>query len=96
MVIGAKVEAQQFGVANASELVWFGILGLAHGQGNGFINYPVLIDSLASKKLSTTKLFSMDLGRQFSPGGELSSEYPTNRCCPKTIGVKGSFLHVPC
>ncbi len=70
MIIGAKVEGQQFGVANSSELVWFGILGLAHGQGNGFIKYPLLIDSVAARGLANSKLFSIDLGKQSSPGGE--------------------------
>ncbi|KAI1359061.1 aspartic peptidase domain-containing protein [Xylaria arbuscula] len=73
-ISGTKVEAQQFGVANSSELVWFGILGLAHGQGNGFINYPVLVDSLTSKKIATTRLFSVDLGKQPSPGGAVTGE----------------------
>ncbi|KAJ3564483.1 hypothetical protein NPX13_g7825 [Xylaria arbuscula] len=73
-ISGTKVEAQQFGVANSSELVWFGILGLAHGQGNGFINYPVLVDSLTSKKIVTTRLFSVDLGKQPSPGGAVTGE----------------------
>ncbi|KAI1421477.1 aspartic peptidase domain-containing protein [Xylaria sp. FL1777] len=73
-ISGAKVEGQQFGVANSSELVWFGILGLAHGQGNGFINYPLLVDSITSRGYANTKLFSMDLGKQFSPGGAITGE----------------------
>ncbi|KAI0517040.1 aspartic peptidase domain-containing protein [Xylaria bambusicola] len=73
-ISGAKIENQQFGVANSSELVWFGILGLAHGQGNGFINYPVLIDSITAKGLAKTKMFSMDLGNQISPGGAVVGE----------------------
>ncbi|KAI0429877.1 aspartic peptidase domain-containing protein [Xylaria sp. FL1042] len=73
-ISGAKVESQQFGVANKSELVWFGILGLAHGMGKGVINYPLLIDSLATEGLANTKMFSMDLGKQFSPGGAITGE----------------------
>jgi hypothetical protein len=66
---GAKIEQQQFGVANSSDLVWFGIMGLAHGQGNGFIEYPLIIDSLSAQGFTNTKLFSMDLGGQVAPGG---------------------------
>ncbi|KAI3331101.1 aspartic peptidase domain-containing protein [Ustulina deusta] len=73
-ISGAKVEGQQFGVANSSELVWFGILGLAHGQGNGFIKYPLLIDSVAARGLANSKLFSIDLGKQSSPGGAITGE----------------------
>lgn len=67
---GAKIKDQQFGVANTSDLVWFGIMGLGHGFGNGFIDYPLVIDSLATQGLTNTKLFSMDLGKQIKPGGE--------------------------
>ncbi|TGJ76611.1 hypothetical protein E0Z10_g10848 [Xylaria hypoxylon] len=73
-ISGAKVQGQQFGVANSSELVWFGIMGLAHGQGNGFIKYPLVIDSIASQGLSNTKLFSLDLGKQVNPGGAITGE----------------------
>ncbi|KAI1296951.1 aspartic peptidase domain-containing protein [Xylaria venustula] len=73
-ISGVKIDGQQFGVANSSELVWFGILGLAHGQGKGVINYPLLIDSVAARGLSNSKLFSMDLGKQFSPGGAITGE----------------------
>ncbi|KAI0160171.1 acid protease [Xylariaceae sp. FL1272] len=73
-ISGAKVADQQFGVANSSELVWFGIMGLGHGQGNGFINYPIIIDSLADQGFTNTKLFSMDLGGQASPGAAVTGE----------------------
>ncbi|KAI1346313.1 aspartic peptidase domain-containing protein [Xylaria sp. FL0043] len=43
-------------------------------MGKGVINYPLLIDSLATKGLADTKLFSMDLGKQFSPGGAITGE----------------------
>ncbi|KAH8159875.1 hypothetical protein CIB48_g8366 [Xylaria polymorpha] len=73
-ISGVRIQDQQFGVANSSELVWFGIMGLGHGQGNGFINYPLVIDSLAAQGLTNTKLFSMDLGRQVSPGAVITGE----------------------
>ncbi|KAI0404741.1 acid protease [Xylaria palmicola] len=73
-ISGAKIAQQQFGVANASEQVWFGIMGLAHGLGNGFIKYPIVIDSLAAQGFTNTKLFSMDLGRQASPGAIVTGE----------------------
>ncbi|KAI8626202.1 acid protease [Xylariaceae sp. FL1651] len=73
-ISGAKVEAQQFGVANTSDLVWFGIMGLAHGLGNGFIQYPLIIDSLAAQGFTSTKLFSMDLGGQVDPGATITGE----------------------
>ncbi|KAI0530342.1 aspartic peptidase domain-containing protein [Xylaria digitata] len=49
-------------------------MGLAHGQGNGFAKYPLIIDSLAAQNFTNTKLFSMDLGRQVSPGGAITGE----------------------
>ncbi|KAI0439149.1 acid protease [Xylaria telfairii] len=73
-ISGVRIQDQQFGVANSSELVWFGIMGLGHGQGNGFINYPLVIDSLAAQGFTNTKLFSMDLGRQVSPGAVITGE----------------------
>ncbi|KAJ2984885.1 hypothetical protein NUW58_g5823 [Xylaria curta] len=66
--VGSRIKGQQFGVANTSEVVWFGIMGLGHGQGNGFIDYPLVIDSLAAQGLTNTKLFSMDLGKQIMHG----------------------------
>ncbi|KAI1131448.1 aspartic peptidase domain-containing protein [Nemania abortiva] len=73
-ISGTKIKDQQFGVANTSDLVWFGIMGLGHGQGNGFINYPLVVDSLAAQKVTNTKLFSMDLGRQTNPGATITGE----------------------
>ncbi|KAI0104711.1 aspartic peptidase domain-containing protein [Nemania sp. FL0031] len=73
-ISGTKIKDQQFGVANTSDLVWFGIMGLGHGQGNGFINYPLVVDSLAAQKVTNTKLFSMDLGRQMNPGATITGE----------------------
>ncbi|KAI2631214.1 aspartic peptidase domain-containing protein [Xylaria nigripes] len=67
-ISGVKIEAQQFGVANSSDLVWFGIMGLGHGLGNGFIDHPLVVDSLAAQGLTNTKLFSLDLGGQINPG----------------------------
>lgn len=68
--IGAKIQGQQFGVANTSELVWFGIMGLARGWGAGSLSYPLVVDSLAAQGFTNTKLFSVDLGKQVNPGGE--------------------------
>ncbi|KAI1322318.1 aspartic peptidase domain-containing protein [Xylariaceae sp. FL0255] len=73
-ISGATIEAQQFGVANSSDLVWFGIMGLGHGQGNGFINYPLVIDSLYNQGFTNTRLFSLDLGGQASPGAVITGE----------------------
>ncbi|KAI1742370.1 acid protease [Xylaria scruposa] len=71
-ISGTRIQNQQFGVANSSELVWFGIMGL--GQGNGFINYPLIVDSLEAQGLTNTRLFSMNLGRQVSPGAVITGE----------------------
>ncbi|RYP42705.1 hypothetical protein DL767_000074 [Monosporascus sp. MG133] len=71
----ARIQRQQFGVSNRSEVVWFGIMGLAHGLGgsgtdiNGFLNYPGIIDSLAAQSFTQSKLFSLDLGGQIRPPG---------------------------
>ncbi|KAI1633054.1 aspartic peptidase domain-containing protein [Biscogniauxia mediterranea] len=73
-ISGAKVESQQFGVANKSDMVWFGIMGLGHGLGNGFINYPLVIDSLAAQGLTNSKLFSLDLGAQANPGAAVTGQ----------------------
>ncbi|KAI3317273.1 acid protease [Xylariaceae sp. AK1471] len=73
-ISGAKIEQQQFGVANSSDLVWFGIMGLAHGQGNGFIEYPLIIDSLSAQGFTNTKFFSLDLGGQVAPGAAVTGE----------------------
>ncbi|KAI5920594.1 aspartic peptidase domain-containing protein [Camillea tinctor] len=73
-ISGAKVESQQFGVANKSDTVWFGIMGLGHGLGNGFINYPLVIDSLAAQGLTNSKLFSLDLGTQPKPGAAVTGQ----------------------
>ncbi|KAI1259668.1 acid protease [Xylariaceae sp. FL1019] len=73
-ISGARIADQQFGVANSSDLVWFGIMGLGHGQGNGFIDYPIIIDSLADQGFTNTKLFSMDLGGQPAPGAAITGE----------------------
>ncbi|KAK8100235.1 hypothetical protein PG999_010609 [Apiospora kogelbergensis] len=66
---GAKITAQQFGVANMSDAVWFGIMGLARGRGNGFINYNTIVDSIAAQGYANSRLFSMDLGPQGQPAG---------------------------
>lgn len=63
------IEQQQFGVANDTELVWFGIMGLAKGLGNGFIQYPLIVDSLSAQGFTNTKLFSINLGTQATGGG---------------------------
>ncbi|KAI0592921.1 aspartic peptidase domain-containing protein [Biscogniauxia sp. FL1348] len=73
-ISGAKVESQQFGVANKSDMVWFGIMGLGHGLGNGFINYPLVMDSLAAQGLTNSKLFSLDLGAQANPGAAVTGQ----------------------
>ncbi|KAJ8113662.1 hypothetical protein ONZ43_g5108 [Nemania bipapillata] len=73
-ISGTKIKDQQFGVANTSDLVWFGIMGLGHGLGNGFIDYPLIVDSLAAQRVTNTKLFSMDLGRQMNPGAVITGE----------------------
>ncbi|KAH9905862.1 acid protease [Xylariomycetidae sp. FL2044] len=73
-ISGAKVEQQQFGVANESDLVWFGIMGLGYGLGNGFINYPLIIDSLVAQGYTNSKLFSLDLGGQPKPAAAITGE----------------------
>ncbi|KAI8951248.1 aspartic peptidase domain-containing protein [Xylaria longipes] len=49
-------------------------MGLGHGQEKGFINYPLVIDSLAAQGFTNTKLFSMDLGGQVNPGAVITGE----------------------
>lgn len=67
-----KLQDQQFGVANDSEMIWFGILGLGYGQeapgSPGLQSYPVVIDSLLEQNYTSSKLFSLDLGSQGPPG----------------------------
>ncbi|RYP48270.1 hypothetical protein DL768_005823 [Monosporascus sp. mg162] len=71
----ARIQGQQFGVSDRSEVVWFGIMGLAHGLGgsgtdtNGFLNYAGIVDSLAAQMFTQSKLFSLDLGGQIRPPG---------------------------
>ena len=66
---GAQIKGQQFGVANRSDTVWFGIMGLAHGQGgSGFLPYPGIVDTIAEQKYTQSKLFSLDLGGQVPSG----------------------------
>ncbi|RYP71052.1 hypothetical protein DL769_004765 [Monosporascus sp. CRB-8-3] len=66
----ARIRGQQFGVSNMSEVVWFGIMGLAHGLGgsgtdtNGFLEYPGIVDSLAAQGFTQSRLFGLDLGGQ--------------------------------
>ncbi|KAI1101626.1 acid protease [Jackrogersella minutella] len=71
---GAKIQDQQFGVSNTSSQVWFGILGLGHGQGNGVIEYASIIDSLAAQGYTDSKLFSLDLGGQPGPTAAVTGE----------------------
>ncbi|KAI1075987.1 aspartic peptidase domain-containing protein [Whalleya microplaca] len=73
-ISGIQIKDQQFGVSNSSELVWFGIMGLGHGQGNGFINYPLVVDSLAAQGMTNSKLFSLDLGGQVRPSAAVTGE----------------------
>ncbi|RYP76964.1 hypothetical protein DL770_007138 [Monosporascus sp. CRB-9-2] len=71
----ARIQGQQFGVSDMSEVVWFGIMGLAHGLGgsgtdtNGFLDYPGIVDSLAAQRFTQSKLFSLDLGGQIRAPG---------------------------
>lgn len=60
--VGANITGQQFGVANTSDLVWFGIMGLARGKGNGFLSYNTVLDSVVAQGLANSRLFSLDLG----------------------------------
>ncbi|KAI0005768.1 acid protease [Xylariaceae sp. FL0662B] len=73
-ISGIQIKDQQFGVSNSSDLVWFGIMGLGHGQGNGFINYPLVVDSLSAQGLTNSKLFSLDLGAQVRPSAAVTGE----------------------
>ncbi|KAI0195258.1 aspartic peptidase domain-containing protein [Xylaria flabelliformis] len=72
-ISGTRIQNQQFGVANSSELVWFGIMGLGHGD-NGFISYPLVVESLETQGHTNTRLFSINLGRQASPGAVITGE----------------------
>ncbi|KAI5863609.1 aspartic peptidase domain-containing protein [Durotheca rogersii] len=70
-ISGAKIEGQQFGVANQSSDVWFGILGLGHSQADSTSSYPLVVDSVAAQGYANSRLFSLDLGNQPDPGGKL-------------------------
>ncbi|KAK8047321.1 hypothetical protein PG996_015385 [Apiospora saccharicola] len=73
-ISGAKITGQQFGVANTSDLVWFGIMGLARGKGNGFLNYNTVLDSVVAQGFANSRLFSLDLGSQGQPAAVISGE----------------------
>ncbi|KAK8135773.1 acid protease [Apiospora sp. TS-2023a] len=73
-ISGAKITDQQFGVANTSDLVWFGIMGLGRGKGNGFLNYNTVLDSVVAQGFANSRLFSLDLGSQGAPGSVISGE----------------------
>ncbi|KAI1433806.1 aspartic peptidase domain-containing protein [Xylaria sp. CBS 124048] len=73
-VSGVKIDEQQFGVADSSGVVWFGIMGLGHGISRGAVRYPLIIDSLADMGMTNTKLFSLDLGGQVRPGVAITGE----------------------
>ncbi|KAI1771479.1 aspartic peptidase domain-containing protein [Hypoxylon cercidicola] len=70
----AKVEGQQFGVSTQSSDVWFGILGLGRGEGNGIMDYPSVVDQLADQGYTDSKLFSLDLGGQPGPTTAVTGE----------------------
>ncbi|KAI0023971.1 aspartic peptidase domain-containing protein [Xylariomycetidae sp. FL0641] len=91
-ISGAKISQQQFGVNNNSDLVWFGILGLGHGQQGGFFQYPLVVDSLAAQGYTNSKLFSMDLGSQPDPSAAVTGELvfggvDTNKFAGKLVKV---------
>lgn len=65
---------QQFDVANDTELVWFGIMRLAKGRGNGLINYNTVIDSLQAQGFTNSKLFSVNIGSQGAPNISMAGE----------------------
>ncbi|KAI0377236.1 acid protease [Hypomontagnella monticulosa] len=73
-ISGAKIQNQQFGVSDNSSDVWFGILGLGHGQGHGVIQYSSIVDSLAAQGYTNSKLFSLDLGGQPGPTAAVTGE----------------------
>jgi hypothetical protein len=74
MDIGTQITTQQFGVANKSDSVWFGIMGLGYGNGNGFLKYNTLVDSLKAQGRTNSKLFSLDLGSQPTPSVATTGE----------------------
>ncbi|KAI1763516.1 acid protease [Hypoxylon sp. FL1150] len=73
-ISGAMVEDQQFGVSTQSSDVWFGILGLGRGEGNGIMDYPSVVDQLATQGYTDSKLFSLDLGGQPGPTSAITGE----------------------
>ncbi|KXJ89458.1 aspartic peptidase domain-containing protein [Microdochium bolleyi] len=64
LIPGTTLTEQQFGVANQSEKVWFGIMGLGQGRVNNYIKYPVILDSLKTQGFTESRLFSLELGPQ--------------------------------
>ncbi|KAK8065394.1 acid protease [Apiospora hydei] len=72
-ISGTRIADQQFGVANTSDLVWFGIMGLGRGKGNGFLNYNTILDSVVAQGYANSRLFIMDLGSQGLPAGPVVS-----------------------
>lgn len=82
-ISGMRIQSQSFGVANETEQVWSGILGLAHGRGGAdgepskFVKYPQMMDSIVSQSHSSSKLFSMDLGSAGRGSGKSLHSYHT-------------------
>ena len=49
-IAGIQIHDQKFGVANASDMVWFGIMGLGREiKGDGFLEYPLMMDSIVEQ-----------------------------------------------
>ncbi|KAI0129168.1 aspartic peptidase domain-containing protein, partial [Xylariales sp. AK1849] len=73
-ISGAGLDNQQFGVAITSDQVWFGIMGLSRGLGNGFIDYNTIVDTLLAQSFTNSRLFSLDLGSQGPPQVAITGE----------------------
>lgn len=60
-MVDARIEGQQFGIANDSANVPLGILGLGPPTGSYESKYPLVLDNLADQGHIESRAFSVDL-----------------------------------
>lgn len=68
------VSTLQFGVADDSDYVWAGVLGMGYGERFN-TNYPTLLDSLVSQGFINVPIFSLGVGSQGESNGRLESSF---------------------
>ncbi|KAL2062368.1 hypothetical protein VTL71DRAFT_6634 [Oculimacula yallundae] len=67
---GATIKAQQFGIANRSQGLDTGLMGLSYGRNVG-TSYPNIVDQLAAQNITQSRAFSLDLGSIDTPEGSI-------------------------